>query len=156
MQFILQNIKPELKEQLLNTPALLSIYTANHNGKLTENEIHAAIDYNKAKTYASPVFLQDFFKEVTADLKEKIAAFEAVLPDDKSLRHEIIKDELQPVREYLDTLDEQEASQVKKVLLGFVEHIYYSEESIFEDVLFPIISSHLNGRNIKNLEKGLL
>ncbi len=156
MEFLFKNIEPDVKEQLLNAPALLSIYSANHNGKLTKDEIHAVLDYNKIESYSSPNFLHDFFNEVAPNLREKIEQFETILPNDKNLRREAIEKKLQPVREYLENLKENEANEIKKALLGFVEHIYYTHESIFEEVLFPVFSSHLNGKNIKNLEKGLL
>ena len=155
-EFTFSAMAQDTKEQLLNTPALLTIYAANHQGKLTKEEIHASVDYGKTETYASPEFLHEYFKDVVNGFQRKIEQVLENLPYDKSERRREILKRLVPIKLYLDTLDDALAHEIKKALLGFVDHVYFASESIFENVLFPIFSEYLNGHNLDTLKKGLL
>ncbi len=154
--FIWETIEENLKKQMLEVPALLTIYASNHYGKLTRAEIRAAVNYLKTETFAAPDFLLEYFRDVSQGFREKIEDIQEKLPSAKYERQKEIVNRLQPAKKYLDTLKESESKVFKKALIGFVDHVHTARKSILEELLFPVFFDHLNDKNIENLKRDLL
>ena len=140
---LFENLNSSEKELLLKFPAYISLLAANTDGKLDEAEQKEAIQLTEIKRHSPNPVLKEYYIEVEKNFEQNILKINADLPTEKAAREETIKKELKKLEEILARIDEENATQLRKSIKSYTDHVSKAHNNPLEFFLVPFFISGL-------------
>ncbi len=122
-QDIFSGISEEQRVKLKDALGLITILVAGADGTIDEQELNWAEKLTHIRTYAEPVELNDFYKEVEADFYDRYKSMLSELSSDISTREGEISSRLGDLNGILNCLSNPVAYQLYTSFTSFAKHI---------------------------------
>ncbi len=122
-QDIFSGISEVQRVKLKDALGLITILVAGADGTIDEQELNWAEKLTHIRTYAEPVELNDFYKEVEADFYDRYKSMLSELSSDISTREGEISSRLGDLNGILNCLSNPVAYQLYTSFTSFAKHI---------------------------------
>ncbi len=122
-QDIFSSISEAQKGKLKDALGLITILVAGADGTIDEQELNWAEKLTHIRTYAEPVELNDFYKDVEADFDDRFKTLLNEFSSETSERAEEISKRLSDLNEILNCLSNPVAYRLYSSFTSFAKHI---------------------------------
>jgi len=140
----LKELSPEDKAELLRAPVVFAVMAAvSDDGMVNSAERTEAIKLSHLRTYTSPAFLQNFYRQVDEIFEEEFDKLTKALPEDAKSQREFLKEKLAGIRKIMNKLDRDYAIHLTQSLKSFSRHVFRANSHYLEYFLLPVIMNEL-------------
>lgn len=122
-QDIFSGISETQKNKLKDALGLITILVAGADGTIDEQELNWAEKLTHIRTYAEPVELNEFYKEVESDFEGRYKSLLNELSSETSEREGEISNRLSDLNDVLNCLSNSVAYQLYSSFTSFAKHI---------------------------------
>jgi len=109
--------------QLKDMISLITIYIANADGEVDEEETQWAEKVTKIRSYNLPEDLRSFYSDVGADFQDKIDVLRASLPSAQEERMAALEAKMADINPVLAKLDSELGAEMYSSFRSFAKHV---------------------------------